>query len=296
MNNEVFITCAVTGAGENARKSDKVPITPEAIADDALAAAAAGAAIAHIHVRDPETGEGSRRVDLYREVVERIREKNTELIINLTAGMGGDLVIGNEDPLEAGKGTDFVSALERLAHVEELLPDICTLDCGSYNVGEGSLVYVATSKHIRAQARRIWQLGVKPEIEVFELGHLNFALQLLDEGELEAPVLIQFCLGVPCAAPAVPESLQAMRSLVAGHDVVWSAFGVGRMEMPVAALATIMGGNVRVGLEDNLYLRRGVLASNAELVKRAASLIEHIGCSVMNAARTRQYLGLSEAA
>lgn len=292
MNPEVFITCAVTGAGENVRKSDRVPITPKAIADDALAAARAGAAIVHIHVREPETGEGSRRVELYREVVERIRAENTELIINLTAGMGGDLVIGNEHPLEAGEGTDFVPALERLAHVEELLPDICTLDCGSYNVGEGNLVYVATSEHIRTQANRIRELGVKPEIEAFELGHLNFALKLLDEGELEPPALIQFCLGIPYAAPAMPDSLQAMRNLAAGRNVVWSAFGVGRMEMPVVAMAACMGGNVRVGLEDNLYLRRGVLATNAELVERAASLIDHLGASVMDASATRQYLGL----
>jgi len=292
MNEEVFVTCAVTGAGENVRKSDKVPVTPKEIADDALAAGRAGAAIAHIHVRDPETGEGSRRVDLYREVVERIREHDEDLIINLTAGMGGDLVIGNEHPLEAGEGTDFVSALERLAHVEELLPDICTLDCGSYNVGEGNLVYVSTSDQIRTGARRIRELGVKPEIEAFELGHVNFALKLLAEGELQAPALIQFCLGIPYAAPAWPDALQAMKASVSGHEVIWSAFGVGRMEMPMVAMSTCLGGNVRVGLEDNLYLKRGVKASNADLVEHACSIIDHLGSRILGAQETRQRLQL----
>jgi len=293
MNQHPFITCAVTGAGDSPEKSDQVPVTPEQIARSSLEAAEAGAAIVHIHVRDPESGAGSRRVELYQEVVERIRDENRELIINLTAGMGGDLEIANEDPLRAGPATDFVSALERLKHVEAILPDICTLDCGSYNVGPGNLVYVSTSEQIRTGAQRIRELGVKPEIEVFELGHLNYALGLLDEGLLEPPSLVQFCLGVPHAAPANLHALTAMAGMTGGRDIIWSAFGVGRMQMPVVPLAAVAGGNIRVGLEDNLYLRRGVKASNADLVRRAVELLEGIGCQPLGAVQTRERLGLA---
>jgi uncharacterized protein (DUF849 family) len=293
LNREPFITCAVTGAGDSHKKSDLVPVTPEEIARSSLEAADAGAAVVHIHVRDPVSGAGSRRVELYQEVVERIRAENRELIINLTAGMGGDLEIANENPLQTGPATDFVGALERLAHVEAILPDICTLDCGSYNVGPGNMVYVSTSEQIRIGAERIRELGVKPEIEAFELGHLHFALELLDEGLLEPPGLVQFCLGVPHAAPANLHSLTAMAAMATGRDLIWSAFGVGRMEMPVVPLAAVAGGNVRVGLEDNLYLTRGVKASNADLVRRAVDLLEGIGCRPLGPVQTRERLGLA---
>ena len=293
MNPEVFITCAVTGAGETFRKSDKVPITPEAIANDVIAAARAGAAIAHIHVRDPKTGVGSRETRLYADVVERVRASAVDVIINLTAGMGGDLVVGRQDPFDFGPESDLVSQTTRLAHVIELRPEICTLDCGSYNVGAGSTVYISTSDMIEEGARQIRALGVKPELEVFELGHLTYASKLVAANAFEEPVMIQLCLGVPGAAPATPATLAAMKSLVPSSGAVWSAFGVGAMQLPMVALAVTHGGNVRVGLEDNIYLSRGVLATNAQLVERARSIIEAMGSRVLSPAETRRKLGLA---
>ena len=292
MNKDVFITCAVTGAGNAHRKSSKVPVTPKQIAEAVAEAASAGAAIAHIHVRDPETGEGSRDVGLYRQVLEHVRSIGTDIIINLTAGMGGDLIIGSSDPLQYEPGTDLVGFLERLAHVEELLPDICTLDCGSYNVGRGNLVYISTSEQIRAGAERIGQLGVKPELEVFDTGHLRFALELIKDGAFKAPVLMQFCLGVPYGAPATPSLMLTMRDMLTSDNVIWSGFGVGRTQIPMAAQALLLGGNVRVGLEDNIYLDKGVFATNGELVERAVTIIETLGARVMTPAETRRKLGL----
>jgi uncharacterized protein (DUF849 family) len=294
MNTEVFVTCAVTGAGDGHKKSPLVPITPAAIAAEVLEAAKAGAAIAHIHVRDPETGEGSRRTELYAEVLERVRAENREVIVNMTAGMGGDLVLGADDPLRTAPGTDLIGQMERLVHVETLRPDICTLDCGSYNVGGGNLVYISTSDQIRRGAQRIRELGVRPELEVFDLGHLAFVLELIDEGAFAGAPMIQFCLGVPYGAPAEPGALKAMADMVRGRDVIWSAFGVGRMQLPMVAGAVLFGGNVRVGLEDNLYLSRGVKATNAQLVERAVRIIEAMGARVMSSVETRDRLNLAE--
>lgn len=292
MNRDVFITCAITGAGDNFRRNPHVPITPEQIANDAIAAGKAGAAIVHCHVRDPETGIGSRSVELYREVVERIRSSEVDVIINLTAGMGGDLIIGDDDPFAFGAESDLVSQKVRLAHVEALRPEICTLDCGSYNVGKGNLVYISTNEMITEGAALIRQLGVKPELELFELGHAAFARNLALNDAFNDPVMVQLCLGVPGAAPATPECLLAMKSLLPEREVVWSAFGVGAMQMPIVTQAVCNGGHVRVGLEDNIYLSKGQLATNTQLVERAVSLVRGMGAAVLGAEETRKKLGL----
>ena len=293
---KTFITCAVTGTGDGFKRNPNVPITPEEIAASALAASDAGAAIVHLHVRDPETGEGSRDDTLYQQAVERIRNQNCEVIINLTAGMGGDAVFGTDQPVPLLGGTDLVGPSDRLTHVAKLRPDICTLDCGSYNVGGGNLVYISTSEYIRTGAEQIATLGVRPELEVFDLGHLRFALKLLSEGVFASPAMIQFCLGVPYGAPADTAAMKAMADMVRDYDVIWSAFGVGRDQLRMVAQAVLLGGHVRVGLEDNLYLKRGVPARNEELVAQARNIIETLGNEVMTAGETRDVLGRGAAA
>ncbi|GAA4002387.1 3-keto-5-aminohexanoate cleavage protein [Streptomyces marokkonensis] len=287
----VIITCALTGAGDTVRKSPHVPVTPEQIARNAVEAAAAGAAVVHIHVRDPETGDPSRDPKLYREVVERVKETGTDVVINLTAGMGGDLVIDPDDPLTHLPGTDLVSGLERLPHVEDLLPDICTLDCGSLNFGDGSNLYVSTPDMLRAGARRIQELGVRPELEIFDTGQLWFAKQLLAEGLLDDPTVFQLCMGVPWGAPADPGVLQSMVNMLP-DGARWASFALGRMQMPWVAQSILLGGHVRVGLEDNLYLGKGNKATNAQLVERAVTLTESIGARVATADEARATLGL----
>ena len=292
MNREVVITCAVTGAGDTVGRHPAIPVTPAEIAASALDAAKAGAAVVHCHVRDPATGKGSRDVALYREVVARIREADTDVVVNLTAGMGGDLFIGpDEQPQQFGADTDLVGALERLPHVEELLPEICSLDCGSYNFGEGSLVYVSTPDMLRRGAKRIQELGVKPELEVFDTGHLWFAGQMLAEGLLDEPPLFQLCHGIRWGAPPELAVLQAWVQLLP-PGANWTAFAISRDQMPFAAAAALLGGNVRVGLEDNLYLQRGVHASNAQLVERARTILELMGAEVVGADAAREKFGL----
>ncbi|MFE3085770.1 3-keto-5-aminohexanoate cleavage protein [Streptomyces albidoflavus] len=293
MTENVIITCALTGAGDTVRKSPHVPVTPEQIARNAVEAAAAGAAVVHIHVRDPETGDPSRDPKLYREVVERIKETGTDVVINLTAGMGGDLVIDPDDPLTHLPGTDLVGGLERLPHVEDLLPDICTLDCGSLNFGDGSNLYVSTPDMLRAGARRIQELGVRPELEIFDTGQLWFAKQLLAEGLLDAPTVFQLCMGVPWGAPADPGVLQSMVNMLP-DGARWASFALGRMQMPWVAQSILLGGHVRVGLEDNLYLGKGNKATNAQLVERAVTLTESIGARVATPDGARATLGLKK--
>ena len=291
MNREVIITCALTGAGDTVGKSEHVPVTPAQIAASAVEAANAGAAVVHIHVRDVETGQGSRDVALYREVVRRVRDSGVDVVINLTAGMGGDLVLDEEDPLKPVDGTDLVNGLDRLPHVEELLPDICTLDCGSLNFGEGSQLYVSTPDMLRAGARRIQELGVKPEMEIFDTGNLWFATRLVDEGLIDPPPLFQLCMGIPYGAPANPELLQAMVNMLpAGSN--WASFAIGRDQLPWVAQSVLLGGHVRVGLEDNLYLGKGVKATNGQLVERAVSIIEDLGATVATPDRARRLLDL----
>ncbi len=287
----VIITCALTGAGDTVRKSPHVPVTPEQIARNAVEAAAAGAAVVHIHVRDPETGDPSRDPKLYREVVERVKETGTDVVINLTAGMGGDLVIDPDDPLTHLPGTDLVSGLERLPHVEDLLPDICTLDCGSLNFGDGSNLYVSTPDMLRAGARRIQELGVRPELEIFDTGQLWFAKQLLAEGLLDDPTVFQLCMGIPWGAPADPGVLQSMVNMLP-DGARWASFALGRMQMPWVAQSILLGGHVRVGLEDNLYLGKGNKATNAQLVERAVTITESIGARVATPDEARATLGL----
>ena len=295
MNRNVMITCALTGAGDTVGRSEHVPVTPEQIAESGIAAARAGATIVHVHVRDPETGRGSRDVALYREVVERIKETGTDVVINLTAGMGGDLVIDQDDPLKPVDGTDLVNGLDRLPHVEELLPDICTMDCGSLNFGEGSQLYISTPDMLRAGAARIQELGVKPEMEIFDTGQLWFATKLIEEGLIDAPPLFQLCMGIPYGAPADPGVLQAMVNMLpAGAN--WASFAIGRNQMPWVAQSAILGGHVRVGLEDNLYLSKGVKATNAQLVERAVTIVEALGATVATPDQAREKLGLKRRA
>jgi uncharacterized protein (DUF849 family) len=291
MNNEVIITCAITGAGDTVGKHPAIPVTPEQIADAAIEAANAGAAVVHIHVRNPETGRGSRDPRLYRQVVERLRASNVDMIINLTAGMGGDFEVGDPDPLKHGPNTDLVGALERLVHVEELRPEICTLDCGTLNFGDGNSIFVSTPTQLRHGAKRIRELGVKPELEVFDTGHLSFAKQMLKEGLLEQPPLFQFCLGIPWGASADTTTMKAMKDSLP-DGAVWAGFGIGRMQMPMVAQAVLLGGNVRVGLEDNLYLEKGVFASNGKLVEKAVKMIELLGARPVTPAEARKKLGL----
>ncbi len=290
----VFITCAVTGSGETTAKSDKVPVEPADIAADCIAAARAGAAIVHIHVRDPETGAGARNVEHYREVVERVRSSDTDVVLNLTAGMGGDLVLGSvEQPLPLDPdGTDLVGVSERLAHVRELLPEITTIDCGSMNFGEGDFVATNTTATLHEMARQIQELGVRPEIEVFDTGHLWQAKSLVDAGVIDHPVMVQLCMGIPWGAPADLNTFMAMVNNMP-DDWVFSAFSIGRQQLPYVALATIAGGNVRVGLEDNIYLDRGVLASNEDLVRRAVHILEGMNVAIMGPDDVRSKLKLT---
>ncbi len=295
MNSEVFITCAVTGSGETVGKHPAIPVTPEQIAGAAIEAAHAGAAIAHIHVRDPETGRGSRDPALYREVVERIRDSKVDVIINLTAGMGGDIVFGpGETPLPLDpSGTDMVGPLERLVHVEELLPEICTLDCGTMNFSAGDYVMTNTPSTLRAMAKRVQELGVRPELEVFDTGHLVFVKRLVKEGLLDDPLMIQLCMGVDYGAPDDPLTLMSLvHQLPPG--ATFSAFSLGRRQLPYVAMAALAGGNARVGLEDNLYLGRGEYASNGQLVERAKIILEAMGARVMGPAEVRERLQLTK--
>jgi uncharacterized protein (DUF849 family) len=289
MNRKVIVTCALTGAGDTTSRSEHVPITPEQIAQSGIDAARAGATVVHIHVRDPRTGQGSRDVALYREVVERIRASDVDVVINTTAGMGGDLMLDPQHPTTFVEGTDLVNGVERLAHVEELLPDICTLDCGSLNFGEGSLVYVSTPDMLRDGAKRIQELGVRVEMEIFDTGHLWFARQLVEEGLIDAPPLFQLCMDIPYGAPADPSLLAAMVQQLP-QGAVWASFALGRMQMPWVAQSILLGGHVRVGLEDNLYLSRGVKATNAQLVERARTIIEAMGASVASPDEARELL------
>ena len=296
MNRNVFITCAVTGSGGTQDKSPHVPRSPEQIANSAIDAAKAGAAIVHCHVRDPDTGAPRRDVALYREVTERIRDADIDVVLNLTAGMGGDMVFGSvEAPLPVAAGTDMAGATERIAHIAECLPEICTLDCGTMNFAEADYVMTNTPGMLRAMGKMMTDLGVKPEIEAFDTGHLWFAKQLVNEGILESDALVQLCMGVPWGAPDDLNTFMAMVNNVP-DDWNWSAFALGRNELPYVAASVLAGGNVRVGLEDNLMLAKGQLATNAQLVERAVTIIENMGASVMNAADVREKLKLTKRA
>jgi uncharacterized protein (DUF849 family) len=296
MNREVFITCAVTGAGSTQDRSPHVPRSPAAIAEAAIEAARAGAAVVHCHVRDPETGKPARDGRLYREVTERIRASEVDVVLNLTAGMGGDLVLGGaERPLPPGSGTDMIGAAERVAHVLDCRPEICTLDCGTMNFAEADYVMVNTPGMLREMAARMVESGVRVEIEAFDSGHLWFARELVREGVIPEPVLVQLCMGVPWGAP---DDLATFLAMVANVPAgwTWSGFALGRHQMPYVAAAVLAGGNVRVGLEDNLMLDRGVLATNAQLVERAVGIVERLGATVVGPDAVRARLQVEKRA
>jgi uncharacterized protein (DUF849 family) len=291
MNRSVIISCAVTGAGDTAGRSPHVPVTPQQIAESALDAAKAGATIVHCHVRDPETGQGTRHVPYYEEVVERIREQNAEVIINLTAGMGGDLVAGPDESPMDWQHTDLVGGLERLAHVEAIRPDICSMDCGSLNFGDENEIYISTPAMLRIMAQRVRELGVRPELEIFDTGNLWFAETMIADGLIDAPYWLQLCLSIPYGTPLDVGILQAMVNRLP-DDAEFTSFGLGAMQMPMVAQSVMLGGHVRVGLEDNLYLERGVKATNAQLVEKAVAIVELLGASVQTPAEGRQTLKL----
>ena len=295
MNREVFITCAVTGAGDTTKRSRHVPVTPAEIAVSAIDAAKAGAAVVHCHVRDPETGTASRRLDLYREVTDRIRSADVDVVLNLTAGMGGDLVFGDvERPLPVNEtATDMAGATERVAHVAGCLPEICTLDCGTMNFNLGDYIMVNTPSMLREMARQMTVLGVRPEIEVFDTGHLWFARQLVAEGLIAEPVLVQLCMGIGWGAPDDLNTLMAMvNNIPAGWT--FSAFSIGRNALAYPAAAVLAGGNVRVGLEDNLYAGKGELATNAQLVEKAATVVSNMGARIIGPQEVREKLKLQK--
>ena len=294
MNRDVFITCAVTGSGSTQEKSLHVPRSPKQIAESAIAAAKAGAAVVHCHVRDPGTGAPSRKLEYYREVTDRIRDADTDVVLNLTAGMGGDMVFGgSEQPLPLAQGTDMVGAQERVAHVAECLPEICTLDCGTMNFAEADYVMTNTPGMLQAMGKMMTDLGVKPEIEAFDTGHLWFAKQLISNGVLEPDALVQLCMGVPWGAPDDLNTYMAMVNNVP-ENWTFTAFALGRNQMAYVAAAVLAGGHVRVGLEDNLMLERGVLAENYQLVAKARNIIEAMGARVIGPQEVRNKLNLTK--
>ena len=294
MNREVFITCAITGSGATQHRSPHVPRSPLQIADSAIAAACAGAAVVHCHVRDPDSGAPSRSLAYYREVTERIRAADIDMVLNLTAGMGGDIVFGNAAaPLPLVVGTDMVSAAERVAHIADCLPEICTLDCGTMNFAEADYVMTNTPGMLQSMGRMMTALGVKPEIEAFDTGHLWYAKQLVADGILAPDALVQLCMGVPWGAPDDLNTFMAMVNNVP-DNWTFSGFGLGRNQMAYVAASVLAGGNVRVGLEDNLWLGKGVLATNEDLVSRAKTIIESMGARVIGPDDVRAKLGLTK--
>ncbi len=296
MNREVFITCAVTGSGSTQDKSPHVPRSPQQIADSAIAAAKAGAAVVHCHVRDPETGAPSRDLGYFRELTDLIRASDVDVVLNLTAGMGGDMVFGgSEQPLPLSEGTDMAGATERVAHVAECLPEICTLDCGTMNFAEADYVMTNTPNMLETMGKMMTDLGVKAEIEAFDTGHLWFAKKLVQDGVLEPHALVQLCMGVPWGAPDDLNTFMAMVNNVP-DNWTFSAFSLGRNQMAYVAASVLAGGNVRVGLEDNLMLERGVLAENYQLVEKARGIIEAMGAKVIGPQAVRDKLGLTKRA
>ena len=293
-HNGVFITCAVTGGGATTHKSDKVPVTPEEIANACIEAAKAGAAIAHIHVREDD-GSASRDIGKYAEVVERVRESDTDVVVNLTAGMGGDIVLGGtETPLPpSADGTDMVGATERVDHVRQLKPEICTLDCGTMNFGEGDYIMTNTPSQLEAMATQMTEIGTRIEIEVFDTGHLAHAKDLVRRGVIPDPVMVQMCMGIPWGAPDDLNTFMAMRNNIP-DDWTFSAFSISRNQLKYVSLAAMAGGNVRVGLEDNIYLDRGVLATNGDLVERAVTILDAQNYNVLTPAQVRDNLQLTK--
>ncbi|UOQ49882.1 3-keto-5-aminohexanoate cleavage protein [Gracilibacillus caseinilyticus] len=289
MAKKIMLTAAVTGAGDTTTKSSHVPVTPKEIADAAIASAKAGATVAHVHARDPKTGGISHDVNHYREIVDRIRDAETDVIINITSGGGGDFIPSLQTPAAGGDGTDMQTPEERHQPVGELLPEMCTLDCGSVNFG--NMIYMSPTDWLRKQAKLVQEAGVKPELECFDTGHLRFAKQLINEGLIDDDPMFQFCLGIPWGADADVETMLYMKNRLP-DNAHWSAFGIGRMQLPILMQTALLGGNVRVGLEDNLYISKGVLARNDQLVNKAAGMLHQNGIEIMTPAEAREQYGL----
>ncbi len=289
MNEEVIVTCAVTGAGDSVGRSPHVPVTPAQIAAACIEAAEAGAAIVHVHVRDPETGKAARKVAHYEEVVALVRESKTDVVLNLTCGMGGDLYLDPDNPAQMVAGTDLATPYERMEHVDRLRPEICTIDCGSMNFGDH--VVINRTADLEKMARFAQEWGVKPELEVFDMGQVGIASRLIRKGLVDGDPLFQFCLGIDGGAAASAQSIIALRSMIP-DNAQWAAFGISSHEMPMVAQAVLLGGNVRVGLEDNLYIERGVLGTNGQLVEKAVRIVRDLGARTLTPAEARQKLGL----
>jgi len=289
MNEEVIVTCAVTGAGDSVGRSPHVPVTPPKIAEACIEAAEAGAAIVHVHVRDPSTGKADRSLDHYEEVVDLVRQSKTDVVINLTCGMGGDLYLDPEQPSMMVAGTDLATPYERMEHVDRLRPEICTIDCGSMNFGDH--VVINRTADLEKMARYAQQWGVKPELEVFDMGQVGIATRMVRKGLIDGDPLYQFCLGIDGGAAASAQSIMALKSMIP-ENAVWAAFGISSHEMPMVAQAVLLGGNVRVGLEDNLYLEKGVLATNGQLVEKAVRIVRDLGARTLSPAEARSKLGL----
>lgn len=293
MSRPVIITCALTGGAELSGKNMAVPVTPREIAESAIEAARAGAAIAHIHVRDPQTRRSSMKLDLYREVVDRIRQSGVDMLINLTTGAGASFIPGKAEPRVPDDRSSLSDPYTRVAHVLALKPDVCSLDVGSMNFGE--VVFVNTPAHLREMARAILDNGTKPELEVFELGHIRLARHLIDNGLIASPPLFQICLGIPWGAPATPETMLAMRDHLP-NGAIWAAFGIGAAQFPMVAQSVLLGGHARVGFEDNLYLAHGVPApSNAAMVEKAVRIVQELGQHPAAPNETRHLLHLPSA-
>ena len=287
---KIIITCAVTGAADHTHLNPAVPISPEEIANECLAAYNAGAAIVHIHVRDPKTGKPSMEEALYKEVVDRIRQKNDDVIINLTTGPGARIVLGEKDPLDLGAGTTLTTPEKRVLHIKNIKPDICSLDIGSFNFGPH--IFVNTPDNVKEMAKRIAETGVKPELEVFDLGGVRQAKDLIKTDFIKKPYLFQICLGIPWAADSSTDIMMTMRNHLP-NDAVWASFGISRNQLPMVAQSVLLGGHVRVGLEDNLYLSRGELApGNAPLVERAVNIINNMGYTVASSNDAREILNI----
>jgi uncharacterized protein (DUF849 family) len=290
MQRKVMISCAVTGSADTPGKNPAVPVTPAQIAQSAVDAAKAGAAIVHIHVRDPQTTKPSMDGALYREVVDRVRQSGTDVVINLTTGPGARFLPGTEDPWKPGPATNLKNPAERVKHVVELRPEICSLDMGSMNMG--GYAFINTQGYLEAMAVAIRDAGIVPELEVFEAGHLLLARRMIETGHLKPPGMFQICLGISWGQPATPEAMTYMRGLLPPNSP-WFAFGISLYQFPMVAQAVLLGGHVRVGLEDNIYLGKGQLApSNAALVEKAAKIVEILGDQVATPAEARQLLGL----
>lgn len=296
MKRKVVVTCAVTGDGPIHPRYPNYPVTPQQIAGACLEAAEAGASVVHIHGRNPSTGLGDRSPEVFRDIVDLVRKQNPNVLINLTTGMGATFVPDPGDEAVAHPTTDVGTAQERVGHVTDLRPQLCTLDATTMNLeggiaGAPDCVFMNTPGKLKDMAELIRSAKVKPEIEVFNPGDILLARKLIEQGHIDEPPLFQICLGVKWSAPADARTLLYMRDLLPAN-AIWSAFGISRWQMEIVALSTILGGHCRVGLEDNIYLERGVFATNGQLVDRACRIIRDLGCEVATADEAREILGV----